>query len=280
MARPAPATAALRAGAGLAPGAANQPVGGNTNNREQPRTSISGLVPGGRHEHPSWWPIVREVEDQRRRSRELASPPRGGVGQKVTAGPITPALRCHLSPEGCEKQRNIWRFPLICTGCGCDFWPPPQHPNGGKRRSRCDDCRGPRAHLDGREYRALRKQVLAEETHCHICKMPVDKSITDRFDPAVAQIDHVIPVAARPDLANERSNLRLAHRLCNQRKAKGKPVASVLRPRTASLNADRDRVYPTCDHPPDCPCMRVQPGSTMWTGPGHARHHRWIVCDD
>ncbi|GAA3089262.1 HNH endonuclease [Kribbella aluminosa] len=110
---------------------------------------------------------------------------------------------------------------MICSSCGAEFQAPPKAPKGGKPRSRCDACRSSRAWLDGTTYRNLREQVLREETGCHLCGQPVDKSIQDRADPRVGQVDHVVPVADRPDLANERSNLRLAHRLCNLRKGAG-----------------------------------------------------------
>lgn len=72
----------------------------------------------------------------------------------------------------------------------------------------------------GRPWQRLRRQVLAEETVCHLCGRPVDVTLDGRH-PLGPTVDHVIPLTERPDLAHERTNLRLAHRRCNEAKGTG-----------------------------------------------------------
>jgi 5-methylcytosine-specific restriction endonuclease McrA len=57
-----------------------------------------------------------------------------------------------------------------------------------------------------RQYRNMRKRVLAEESLCHLCGLPPtpDNPLT---------VDHL------NGSSNERSNLRAAHSLCNSRRA-------------------------------------------------------------
>ena len=69
----------------------------------------------------------------------------------------------------------------------------------------------------GRAWRTLRAQVLAEEVVCGICGQWVDKSLAYRH-PLSAQVDHVIPVSVAPQLVMVRSNLRLSHRRCNRQR--------------------------------------------------------------
>jgi 5-methylcytosine-specific restriction endonuclease McrA len=57
-----------------------------------------------------------------------------------------------------------------------------------------------------RQYRNLRKQVLAEEALCHLCGLPPTPN-----DPLT--VDHL------NGSSNERSNLRAAHSSCNSRRA-------------------------------------------------------------
>src|SRR4051812_19031318 len=82
-----------------------------------------------------------------------------------------------------------------CTVCGGAFY---ASPTGGRPRSRCDACRTNHERADGVVWRKLRARVLAEEPGCYIdgCGWPS------------TQVDHVIPLQMRPDLAHVRSNLR------------------------------------------------------------------------
>lgn len=82
--------------------------------------------------------------------------------------------------------------------------------------SRCPSCqqawdaRRPSRHKRGygTTYDRLRRQVLAEETHCWLCGGFVpegDKSV-----------DHVVPLSKGG--SEDRLNLRLAHKRCNTSK--------------------------------------------------------------
>lgn len=59
----------------------------------------------------------------------------------------------------------------------------------------------------------LRKRILREESHCHLCGEPVDVKMGPH-QPGSPEVDEIIPVSkgGSPTL---RSNTRLAHRACN-----------------------------------------------------------------
>ena len=74
-------------------------------------------------------------------------------------------------------------------------------------------------YANGHRRRRLRAAILATEDHCGICGQIVDKTL-HHLDPGAPEIDEIIPVSKGGDpLA--RSNCRLAHRLCNQRRGDG-----------------------------------------------------------
>lgn len=79
----------------------------------------------------------------------------------------------------------------------------------------------------GRPWRRIRAAVLAESTICHICG-----------GPGADSVDHIIPVALRPDLEFSRSNLAPAHYkvppYCNRKKGDRPMVPGVIR-RSGSL---------------------------------------------
>lgn len=72
----------------------------------------------------------------------------------------------------------------------------------------------------GSEWRRVREQVLREESTCHLCKQPVDKTIPyrDRRTGAIngdsASVHHLDPHPT-PDNVARRARLRLTHRRCN-----------------------------------------------------------------
>lgn len=72
------------------------------------------------------------------------------------------------------------------------------------------------------QYEHNKKIIIATQSICGICGLPVDKSLKypDPFSPTV---DHIIPVAKRGDpIAIE--NLQLAHRRCNRLKSDHLPT--------------------------------------------------------
>lgn len=71
----------------------------------------------------------------------------------------------------------------------------------------------------------FRERVIAEETDCHLCGTPVDKSLSG-MDPMGPTIDHVVSVRHDLERFFDRSNVRLAHRSCNCKAGGGLPVAS------------------------------------------------------
>lgn len=72
-------------------------------------------------------------------------------------------------------------------------------------------------YANGHRRRKLRARVLASETHCGICGNEVDKTLPPN-DPGAPEVDEIIPVSLGGDPL-KRSNVQLAHRLCNQRKS-------------------------------------------------------------
>ena len=62
----------------------------------------------------------------------------------------------------------------------------------------------------------IRARVLREESHCWLCGELVDTSLPHGL-PASPEVDEVVPVS-KGGSPFDRSNCRLAHRLCNQRR--------------------------------------------------------------
>lgn len=69
-------------------------------------------------------------------------------------------------------------------------------------------------------YQKLRLQVLAEESSCWLCELPVDQSLKHP-DPGSPEADHVVPIEAG-GARHDRANLRLAHQTCNRRRRRPK----------------------------------------------------------
>lgn len=70
---------------------------------------------------------------------------------------------------------------------------------------------------DTTAWRALRRQVFGEETHCWQCGMWVDQNLP-RTHPMSRTVDHMVPVARGGDGVPSRSGVRLCHRKCNSRR--------------------------------------------------------------
>ncbi|WIE65942.1 HNH endonuclease signature motif containing protein [Curtobacterium sp. MCLR17_036] len=67
---------------------------------------------------------------------------------------------------------------------------------------------------NGSRRTALRKRVLARDTHCWLCKEPVDQTLPPTL-PLSPEVHEIIPVS-RGGSPYEVSNCTLTHRACNQ----------------------------------------------------------------
>ncbi len=72
--------------------------------------------------------------------------------------------------------------------------------------------RDPRA---GADWKAVRRQVLAEESYCHLCGGT--EFVDEPRHPMSRTVDHVVPLSEDGRLLDRR-NLRLAHYSCNSSK--------------------------------------------------------------
>lgn len=66
---------------------------------------------------------------------------------------------------------------------------------------------------NGHRRRKVRAQVLAEEDTCWLCEKPVNKDLATP-DPGSPEVDEIVPVSLGGS-PYDRSNCRLAHRICN-----------------------------------------------------------------
>lgn len=86
----------------------------------------------------------------------------------------------------------------------------------------------------GRPWERVCHRVYAEEANCHLCGRYVDQTLPPRTSQS-RSVHHLIPPDIRPDLANVRSNLRLAHYGCNSSYGRGeyetRPGRRVINPR-------------------------------------------------
>lgn len=71
----------------------------------------------------------------------------------------------------------------------------------------------------------LRARVLREETHCWLCGAEVDRDLPPG-QPASPEVDEIVPVS-KGGSPYERTNVRLAHRLCNAKRGNGPPSNSM-----------------------------------------------------
>jgi 5-methylcytosine-specific restriction endonuclease McrA len=83
-------------------------------------------------------------------------------------------------------------------------------------------------HPTGRPYRRARRvfkdRCRAERRPCHLCRQDIDYSAPPN-SPDSFEVDHVIPLSVRPDLAQVTGNWAPAHSRCNRsRGAKDMPT--------------------------------------------------------
>ena len=71
----------------------------------------------------------------------------------------------------------------------------------------------------------LRAQVLREETNCWLCGQFVDVKLKAGL-PESPEVDEILPVSLGGN-PYDRSNTRLAHRLCNQKRSNKLPAEAI-----------------------------------------------------
>jgi 5-methylcytosine-specific restriction endonuclease McrA len=135
----------------------------------------------------------------------------------------------------------VWVVMTTCSSCGRQFLTPRQS-NGGRPRTRCDNCRSNQERIDGKKWREIRAQVLLEEPLCAVagCGRPS------------TEVDHVIPLQAG-GAPYKRSNLR-----------------GSCKPHNAAKGARLPGVKPVTVTPGD-PC-KCPPNCRCWVRPDHPRH--------
>ena len=76
----------------------------------------------------------------------------------------------------------------------------------------------------GHSWRRLYARVRRNQSACHLCGKPIDKSLPWP-DPWSFSVDHVEPRGMNPELAEVYENLRAAHLKCNRdRGVRGLPA--------------------------------------------------------
>lgn len=71
---------------------------------------------------------------------------------------------------------------------------------------------------EGRPWRRLRARIIRNASVCAICGGLLDPSAR-KPHPNSTEVDHVLPLTLRPDLAMDPTNLVAAHRRCNRAKS-------------------------------------------------------------
>lgn len=83
-----------------------------------------------------------------------------------------------------------------------------------------------RAGRAGHRWEKLKARVKREESVCHLCGQPIDKTL-EWPHPMSFSVDHIEEVRVRPELAEVRENVRASHHSCNMAKRHGKRPAHV-----------------------------------------------------
>lgn len=79
------------------------------------------------------------------------------------------------------------------------------------------------ARKGGRRWRDLQAQVVASSDVCWLCGQRVWRGVKPTH-PMSPSADHVLPVAAYPELEFDPGNLRVAHFGCNSARGTRAPV--------------------------------------------------------
>ncbi len=90
---------------------------------------------------------------------------------------------------------------------------------------------------NGHRRNQLRAQVLREEDNCWLCGQAVDKTLPPLL-PGSPEVDEIVPVALGGDPL-DRSNCRLSHRACNNKRGQETKVHLRARRRPASFLTHR-----------------------------------------
>lgn len=94
---------------------------------------------------------------------------------------------------------------------------------------------------NGHRRRQARTRVLAEETHCALCRRQVDTTLPHGL-PTSPEVDENIPVS-RGGSPIDRANLALMHRACNQWKS-NRTLKEALATLATGTNAQPIRTAP------------------------------------
>lgn len=119
--------------------------------------------------------------------------------------------------------------------------PPPSHPpphtHTHAHHAQCTTTCNTRTHVEGlncmtnprrtnsTRRNKLRARVLREETICWLCGEAVNTSLQAGL-PQSPEVDELLPVSLGGD-PYDRSNVRLAHRLCNQKRSNKLPKEAI-----------------------------------------------------
>ena len=80
-------------------------------------------------------------------------------------------------------------------------------------------------YLHGPKRERLRKQVLREESFCWLCGEEVDVKLQAGL-PQSPEVDEILPISLGGSPI-DRANVRLAHRLCNQKRGNKLPNEAI-----------------------------------------------------
>ena len=84
-----------------------------------------------------------------------------------------------------------------------------------------------------RRYKELRaafkSKSKANTTPCWLCGKPIDYDLPAAH-PDCFNLDHAIPRSERPDLAEDPTNFRPSHRICNERRGAADPHIQIGQP--------------------------------------------------
>lgn len=121
---------------------------------------------------------------------------------------------CHVCSAPFVARSKLAKYcTTSCRVAARDGYVPRREPTAAERRRHYERSRPSTTDRGlGGTWRIIRKQVIAEETHCGFCDQPVDKSLRAPH-PLSASVDHI--VRRRDGGGNERANLRLTHYRCN-----------------------------------------------------------------